>query len=148
MSRFWKVGPILLVACFTSACDSGPETVERCIARLQPVSEKMPASASRVDGTYTFDLSDLTQNQLEQLGTAGLGGEGRPMFMATNQSMDALRKRLEETPVGPRGLLIAAQSSVLFRVPKRSHQSASDAVQEGCSLIPGAKLQAVALTSG
>lgn len=133
MLRTGNITALALVACLAAACDRGPETIKKRSDRFARLVEKMPISDGRVQGTYTFDLSNMGPDRLEQLGVTGLSGGGRPISMAANQNSDAVRKEFDAARVGPRGLLIIAQSSVLLRIPTRSHQSASDAVQNGYS---------------
>lgn len=148
MRKLRTFGSLVVLAYFAAGCDRGPETIEQCSARFARLAEDMPISAGRVHGIYTFDLSNMDANRLEQLRATGLNGGGRPTFMATNQVADAARKEFDASPPGPRGSLMIAQSTVLFRIPTGPRLTASQAVREGCDLIPGAKLQAVALTAG
>lgn len=68
--------------------------------------------------------------------------------MAANQDSNALREKFSAAPLSERGLLLIANSLVFLRMPTGPHHSVGEAFREGCSLIPSARLQAVALTAG
>ena len=150
MLRFRNAASLLIVVCLAPACgrDPGPEPIEQCLARFAKVAQDLPIPAGRVYGNYTFDLSKMDRDRIEQVMVTGVNGEGRPRLMAANQDSNALRKKFSAVPLSQRGLMLIANSSVLLRMPTGPHQSASEAFREGCRLIPGARLQAVALTAG
>ncbi len=148
MLQLRRAASLMLVMCLATACDGGHESLEQCSIRFARLAGDIPIFAGEVRSTLTFDLSKMDEDQIEQLTVNGLGGRGRPILMAANQDTDASRKEFSQAPVSPRGLLRIARSSVLFRVSTGPHRSVSDAVREGCRLIPDAQLKYVALTLG
>lgn len=146
--QVFRLAVSMLMVCLAASCHSGPETVEQCVNRFKKMAKTMPVSAGRVHGSYTFDLSEMDRDDLQHLTAAGIGNGERPILMAANRDSDASRKTFYGAPLTSRGLLRIAGRSVLFRIPSGLQRSADDAVEKGCGLIPGAKLQAVALTAG
>lgn len=148
MLQFRNASSLLLMACSTVGCGGGAETIEQCSARFTRLAETMPVSGGSVHGSYTFDLTKMDRDRMTQLTVDGLRGRGRPRLMAANKHSEALQRQFNAASLSPRGLLMIAGQTVLFRIPSGPHPSASDAVRHGCSLIPSAKLQAVALIAG
>ncbi|AJP72439.1 hypothetical protein [Sphingomonas hengshuiensis] len=138
----------IAAAVLLSGCNQGPETVEQCYSRLSRLADTLPSAASPVHAVYTFDLSKIDSDRRNQIAASGIDGRGPPTIIAANQPAGVAGAAFENTQPGPNGVLLSAQAPALLRVAGGAHASAGDAIRDGCRMLPGARLKAVALTAG
>lgn len=143
----WRYVGWITLACFGSACAPKRETVEQCARRFTKLSDDMPVSAGPVHGSYMYDLARMDRERVNRLISDGVGGHRPPMVVyATRDTRRSLRA-FGTAPVERDVIVFLAQSTVLLRAASGVQTSAKAAIETGCKLLPGARLEHVALTA-
>lgn len=135
------------VAFLVAACGQAPETLSECAARFSAIAHRLPSSAAPVRPVYTYDLARMDDESRTRLTTTGLNGRDRPRLSVSNHTSRDAVSTFERSLPGPNGLLFLAPSVSLFRVAGPRQASAGVAIEEGCKMLPGARLRSVSVTA-